>query len=387
MMKRKKELRQLFITGVLSLVFVFSTVSNLVLAASPTNTLHGKRAGTSLTSGVFNTFIGYESGTDTTTGKFNMFSGMYSGNKNITGSWNTFIGMRSGSSNLSGNNNTFLGMYSGLRNSTGGRNTFLGMNSGFRNTTGVNNTFMGYSSGVKNTKGNSNTCVGMYSGYNNTTGIGNVFIGYRAGFNETGMGKLYIANSSNAPPLIYGEFKTGRVGINTMTPGTELEINGTTRTKILEITGGSDLSEQFDISTPHMIKDYIKQGGFEIEPGMVACIDPDNPGKLLISNKAYDRTVAGIISGAGGVQTGMYMGQKGSIADGKYPVALTGRVYCKADAAYDAIQPGDLLTTSDTIGHVMKASDYDKARGAIIGKAMSPLDKGKGLVLVLVSLQ
>ena len=83
----------------------------------------------------------------------------------------------------------------------------------------------------------------------------------------------------------------------------------------------------------------------------------------------------------------MYMGQKGSIADGKYPVALTGRVYCKADAAYDPIQPGDLLTTSDTVGHVMKVSDYDRAHGAIIGKAMSSLGKDKGLVLVLVSLQ
>jgi hypothetical protein len=227
----------------------------------------------------------------------------------------------------------------------------------------------------------------MFSGYNNTIGSRNVFLGYRAGFNETGSNKLYIANSSGTAPLIYGNFTTGKVGIGTTNPTTELDINGTTRTKILVITGGSDLSEQFDISKPHIIKDYIKQDGFKIEPGMVACIDPENPGKLLISHKAYDRTVAGIISGAGGVQPGMYMGQKGSIADGKYPVALTGRVYCKADAGYDPIQPGDLLTTSDTVGHVMKASDYDMAHGAIIGKAMSSLDKDKGLVLVLVSLQ
>jgi hypothetical protein len=35
----------------------------------------------------------------------------------------------------------------------------------------------------------------------------------------------------------------------------------------------------------------------------------------------------------------------------------------------------------------MKVTDYDKAHGAIIGKAMSSLDQGEGLVLVLVSLQ
>jgi hypothetical protein len=35
----------------------------------------------------------------------------------------------------------------------------------------------------------------------------------------------------------------------------------------------------------------------------------------------------------------------------------------------------------------MKVTDHDRARGAIIGKAMSSLEKGKGMVLVLVSLQ
>jgi len=44
-----------------------------------------------------------------------------------------------------------------------------------------------------------------------------------------------------------------------------------------------------------------------------------------------------------------------------------------------------LLTTSDTPGHAMKVTDYPKAQGAIIGKAMSSLGQGRGLVLVLVS--
>jgi hypothetical protein len=35
----------------------------------------------------------------------------------------------------------------------------------------------------------------------------------------------------------------------------------------------------------------------------------------------------------------------------------------------------------------MKVIDHAKATGAIIGKAMSPLADGKGMVLVLVSLQ
>jgi hypothetical protein len=35
----------------------------------------------------------------------------------------------------------------------------------------------------------------------------------------------------------------------------------------------------------------------------------------------------------------------------------------------------------------MKVSDYAKAQGAIIGKAMSELGEGRGPVLVLVALQ
>ncbi len=145
----------------------------------------------------------------------------------------------------------------------------------------------------------------------------------------------------------------------------------------LEISGGSDIAEPFDVAGPGQVK-----------PGTVVSIDPDSPGRLRLTQSAYDRTVAGIISGAGGVNPGMTLHQKNSIADGKHPVALTGRVYAYGDAeAGGPIRPGDLLTTSGTPGHAMKVSDHDKAAGAIIGKAMSTLESGKGLVLVLVNLQ
>jgi hypothetical protein len=68
-------------------------------------------------------------------------------------------------------------------------------------------------------------------------------------------------------------------------------------------------------------------------------------------------------------------------------VALSGRVYCLADASHGPIEPGDLLTTSDNPGHAMKATDPDRSHGAVIGKAMTPLAEDQGLILVLVNLQ
>ncbi|UCE58996.1 MAG: hypothetical protein JSU63_16325 [Phycisphaerales bacterium] len=157
-----------------------------------------------------------------------------------------------------------------------------------------------------------------------------------------------------------------------------VDSDGITKVDVLQILGGSDLSEQFDVNA----KDDSK-----VEPGMVMSIDPANPGKLVVAKQAYDRKVAGIISGAGGIKTGMLMGQENTVADGAHPVALTGRVYVWADATNGPIEPGDLLTTSGIPGHAMKVNDFDKAHGATLGKAMTSLEEGRGLVLVLVSLQ
>ncbi len=144
----------------------------------------------------------------------------------------------------------------------------------------------------------------------------------------------------------------------------------------VRIVGGSDLAEQFDIISPEM----------EPLPGMVVSIDPGSTGKLRISDKPYDNKVAGIISGAHGVESGMVMGQTGTIADGNYPVSLTGRVYVYACDEGGDIQPGDLLTTSSKPGFAMKASDRHMAFGATIGKAMTGVNDD-GFVLVLVNLQ
>jgi hypothetical protein len=166
---------------------------------------------------------------------------------------------------------------------------------------------------------------------------------------------------------------TGFVGIGTSSPQAKLHVNGTTRTSILEITG-ADLAEKFPASE-------------KLEPGMVVAIDSANPGKICLSRGAYNRCVAGIVSGANDFAVGAVLGSTPDSEDAP-AVALSGRVYVQCDATSVPIEPGDLLTTADVPGHAMKVTDFPRAQGAIIGKAMTALAHGEsGMVLVLVSLQ
>ena len=123
-----------------------------------------------------------------------------------------------------------------------------------------------------------------------------------------------------------------------------------------------------------------------VEPGTVVVIDPDNAGALKTSADAYDYKVAGVVSGARGINPGIHLGQR-TVMDGDTKVAMTGRVYVKCSTENGPIRPGDRLTTSWTAGHAMRATDRMRSDGAVIGKAMSVLDEGSGLVLVLVNLQ
>jgi hypothetical protein len=215
--------------------------------------------------------------------------------------------------------------------------------------------------------GQSNNGIGMQARSTNGTGVD--------GGSTNGIGVYGISQGVNG---FGGLFR------NTAPGGVALKVEGKTRTGVLEITGGADFAENFDVNVAETTVEAITP---TIEAGMVVSIDPVNPGKLALTTLAYDRRVAGIISGAGGVKPGMMMSQEGTLANGRYPVALSGRVYCWVDASQGAIEPGDLLTTSATPGHAMKVTDSAKAQGAIIGKAMTGLKSGKGLVLVLVTLQ
>jgi hypothetical protein len=136
---------------------------------------------------------------------------------------------------------------------------------------------------------------------------------------------------------------------------------------------GADCAEEFDVAQSE-----------SIEAGAVVVVNHE--GKLHQCDTAYDGKVAGVVSGAGEYKPGIVLHKRES-ANERLPIALVGKVYCKVDAHYSAIEVGDLLTTSETPGHAMKASDPSRSFGAVLGKALRAHKVGCGLIPILVALQ
>jgi hypothetical protein len=137
---------------------------------------------------------------------------------------------------------------------------------------------------------------------------------------------------------------------------------------------GADCAEDFEVEELE-----------EPEPGSVMAIA--DGGRLRRCAQAYDRRVAGVISGAGSHKPGIILGRRQGSGANRIPLALSGRVHCRVDAGYGPVGVGDLLTTSPTVGHAMRAEDPLRAFGATIGKALHPLGRGTGLVPILIALQ
>lgn len=185
-------------------------------------------------------------------------------------------------------------------------------------------------------------------------------IGYRTAGGQDLWGQL----------VIHGP--TGRVGVGLVNPQARLHVNGN-----LIVTGDialpqADLAEQFAAA------------GEPAEPGTVVVLEDE--GRVRACTEAYDRKVAGVVSGAGDYRPAIVLDKDGSRTD-RAAVAMVGKVFCKVDAESGPVEVGDLLTTSATPGHAMKAADSARAFGAIVGKALRPLEGGRGLIPILVALQ
>ena len=135
----------------------------------------------------------------------------------------------------------------------------------------------------------------------------------------------------------------------------------------------ADAAEQFDVVTTKTA-----------EPGTIMVLNKD--GKLKPCSEAYDKKVVGVVAGAGDYRPGIVLDNRADSAN-RVPISVLGKVCCKVDATETPIEIGDLLTTSAESGHAMKAHDPAKAFGAVIGKALKPLETGIGMIPIVIALQ
>lgn len=123
-----------------------------------------------------------------------------------------------------------------------------------------------------------------------------------------------------------------------------------------------------------------------VETGDVLVADRERPGSLELGRSMADPAVVGVVSGEAGLLLDAGTGATDGVASGeRAAVVFSGIVPCRVDAGYGRIEVGDLLTTSPTPGHAMRAAE--PLAGTIVGKALEPLDAGTGVIEILVMLR
>lgn len=252
-----------------------------------------------------------------------------------------------------------------INNVTENENAIEGSAINGRGVVGVSETAYGVSGDSKKSAGIRGTSIdgrGTEGWSTNTEGVVGISTNGNGVWGQTEGAGVGVLGTSQSGTGVYG--KGGRLA--GFFEG-DVEVTGDIRLK------NADCAEDFDIA-----------GLAKVEPGTVMVIDSE--GTLRESDRAYDKRVAGVISGAGNYKPGIVLDKQES-SNNRMPIALLGKVYCKVDASYGAIEVGDLLTTSPTPGHAMKTDDPLQAFGAVIGKALRSLTNGQGLIPILIALQ
>lgn len=133
----------------------------------------------------------------------------------------------------------------------------------------------------------------------------------------------------------------------------------------------ADVAELFDVAPTEAVV-----------PGTVMVLRED--GDLEPCRSPYASAVVGVVAGAGALRPALVLDKRAGAH--RHPIAMIGKAYCRVDADRAPVRRGDLLTTSATEGHAMKATDRDRAFGSVIGKALDDLASGRGLVRTLINL-
>ena len=192
-----------------------------------------------------------------------------------------------------------------------------------------------------------------------------------------GSGNIYFRSANADRMVLVGG--SGNLGIGVTAPTERLHVAGNGK-----ITG--NLTVDGNIAAKYQdVAEWVPSTQ-SLAAGTVVVLDTAHTNHVVASSSAYDTGVAGVVSET----PGLILGEGG---EGKLKVATTGRVKVRVDATQAAIKIGDLLVTGDVPGVAMKSEPLTvggrklHAPGTIIGKALEPLEKGVGEILVLLSMQ
>ena len=197
-------------------------------------------------------------------------------------------------------------------------------------------------------------------------------------------GYFAAANAANNYAIIVPP-GFGNVGIGTTTPAQKLSVAGNINV-IASATEPGNITLTGTINAKYQdVAEWVPSSE-QITTGTVVVLDSTKSNQVVRSTQSYDTRVAGVVS----EKPGIALGESGA---NKVLVATTGRVLVKVDASNGSIHIGDLLVTSDIPGLAMKSEPITIGNrkmhmpGSLIGKALEPMEKGSGRILVLLSLQ
>lgn len=230
---------------------------------------------------------------------------------------------------------------------------------------------------------NTGTGYGVYGEVGPTgTGMAGVFRNYNdANTNPT----LRAISSSLGPVLDVEQFNNAAAGDLAL-----FRKSGDTKARIDHSgkgffdggtqTGGADVAEAFETAEP--VSAY--------EPGDVLVIATTRNRTVDRSTVAHSTRVAGVYA----TKPGVLLTERDIEADhtdpnqaNTVPMGIVGVIPTKVSGENGPIQRGDLLVTSTTPGHAMRAG-AQPAAGTIIGKALEPFDgPGTGRINVLVNVR
>ena len=269
-------------------------------------TIYGITVGRGAAGFIGNTVVGNGAFASNTGGSSNVAIGYQSLYSNTTGGNNNANGASALYSNTTGYNNNANGAGALYYNTTGVYNTANGYEALKANTTGGNNTANGSQALFSNTTGSNNTCYGFTAGYSLTTGSNNTIIGTILG--TAGLANTVIIGAGATERLRIDS--SGRVGIGTSSPSRTLDVTGTARvssvltvgsyiqgTTQLDLYGDSssssgvrlDSSGRVGINTTTPTTTLDVDGTFNVSSSIVAG-DPAVTTHTLYGHTIVDRT-------------------------------------------------------------------------------------------------